>query len=366
VSEDATRCLVCGADLGTAAKPARPAPAIQGSRMPEITLSLPVALALLTLFLTIGAVFVFLALRNGRAEGVTMVPVTDTATTTITVTPSMTYTPLPPTVTGTPLPSPTPITYKVKPGETCAAIALFFGISVRDIVLTNNLSADCLLSVDQSLLIPQPTPTTTSLPTSTLSVAEQTEQACEKVDYVVQENDTLSLIAQAHGIPMEAIRVENGLPGDTVFLGQKLVIPLCKKPTPQGPTPTATVPPPYPAPNLLLPANGAPFTLSDDMITLQWAAVGTLREGERYMVTIEDVTEGQARKLVEYVTDTKFLIPASFRPDSSTPHVYFWWITTVRQAGTNEDGDPIWEPAGTASEKRAFSWAGVAAKTPTP
>ena len=68
--------------------------------------------------------------------------------------------------------------------------------------------------------------------------------------------------------------------GDTVFLGQPLVIPLCRKFATPGPTPTATPPPPYAAPNLLLPSNGAPFTIADDTVTLQWASVGSLQENE--------------------------------------------------------------------------------------
>jgi ribosomal protein L40E len=64
LSQDATRCLVCGTNLATPSveKSSRPARgAVQGSRMPEITLSLPAALGLLALFLTIGAVLVYLA-----------------------------------------------------------------------------------------------------------------------------------------------------------------------------------------------------------------------------------------------------------------------------------------------------------------
>ena len=71
-----------------------------------------------------------------------------------------------------------------------------------------------------------------------------------------------------------------------------------------------------------------------DVITLQWASVGELRENEAYAVTIEDVTEGNARKLVEYVKDTKFIVPESFRPTSTTPHVFRWSILPVRQTGT--------------------------------
>jgi hypothetical protein len=183
---------------------------------------------------------------------------------------------------------------------------------------------------------------------------------------VVQENDTLSKIAANYGVTMGVIRDENGLVGDIVFQGQKLTIPLCRRPTPIGPTATATVPPPYTAPALLLPADGAAFTLGDDTVTLQWASVGELRDNEAYAITVEDITEGQGRKLVEYVRETKLIVPVSFRPNDRTPHVLRWTVTTVRQAGTNDNGDPIWESAGNISVPRDFTWSGVAGATPTP
>jgi len=234
--------------------------------------------------------------------------------------------------------------------------------------LLNNLPADCASLVEgQVLLIPQPTPTPTALPTSTLSPAEATEQACEKVEYQVQENDTLSSIANSYSVPMAVVQEYNGLSSETVFSGMTLIIPLCERfPTP-GPTPTATLPPPYSAPNLLLPADGTRFTLSDDVVTLQWASIGTLLENEAYEITIIDFTDGESRRLVEYVTDTKFIVPGTFRSSDSTPHLYRWWVMTARQAGTDDDGNPVWDSAGAASEQRVFLWAGVAAAaTPTP
>ena len=58
---------------------------VQGSRMPEITLSLPAVLGLLVLFLTTGAVLVYLALNSSAAPAaevtvtptITLTPVTD-------------------------------------------------------------------------------------------------------------------------------------------------------------------------------------------------------------------------------------------------------------------------------------------------
>lgn len=363
VSEDATRCLVCGSDLTTADKPARKSSAIQGSRMPEITLSLPVAFGLLALFLAAGAGIVFFLLRQ---TGQVVEP-TATPTVTLTITPSATPTAVTPTPTDTPLPTATPQTYIVKSGDTCAGIALTFGVSIQSIVLLNNLSAACDVFEGDTLLIPQPTPTATPLPTSTLSPEEATQAACGTDTYVVQLNDTLSSISNAYNVPMAVIQEYNGLPSETVFSGMTLIIPLCERfPTP-GPSPTPTLPPPYPAPNLLLPPDGARFIQSGETVTLQWATVGTLLENEAYQVSVVDFTDGENRRLVEYVTDTKFNVPVSFRASDSIPHLYRWWVTPFRQVGTDNDGNPIWEPAGASSSQRVFLWAGAApGTTPTP
>ena len=333
--------------------------------MPQITLSLPIALILLALFLGIGAVLVYFALQEtGRVVEPTATPTT-TATVTLTITP----TPETPTPTDIPLPTPTPVSYTVQAGDTCAGIAFTFGVSIQSIVLLNNLPADCNTLVEnQQLLIPQPTPTPTALPTSTLSAADATEQACEKVNYEVQENDTLSSIANSYNVPMAVIQEYNGLSSDTVFSGMSLIIPLCERfPTP-GPTPTPTLPPPYSAPNLLLPPDGTRFNDSGDIVTLQWASIGTLLDNEAYEITIIDFTDGDSRRLVDYVRDTKFIVPAAFRSSDSIPHLYRWWVMSTRQSGTDEDGNPVWESAGSASDQRVFMWSGSisAPITPTP
>jgi hypothetical protein len=108
VNDDATRCLVCGSDLTAGVKPSKKSKSIQGSRMPEITISLPVAMVLLFAFLAIGAGVVFYFLRD-PGQAVEAVPTPATATITITPTSTSTPTPVTPTPTDTPLPSPTPI-----------------------------------------------------------------------------------------------------------------------------------------------------------------------------------------------------------------------------------------------------------------
>jgi LysM repeat protein len=332
--------------------------------MPEITLSLPVAIGLLALFLAIGAVLVFYALQQTDQ----IVIPTETPTATMTITPSLTPTPLTPTITPSPQPTATPFTYEVKVGDTCGGIAFAFDVSVQSIVRLNNLPADCAtLFEGQELLIPYPTPTASPFPTATLSGIDATLAACEQINYTVQENDTLSSIANNYNVPIEAIKEFNGMVNNTVFTGLNLIIPLCERFATPGPSPTPTPPPPYPAPNLLLPTDGTHFATTDDAVTLQWAAVGTLNSNEAYAVTIEDITDGTGRKIVGYVEDTKFIVPISFRSTESIPHIYRWWVSTVRQTGTDESGNPIWDSAGAASEKRSFTWIGeTLATTPTP
>ena len=302
---------------------------------------------------------------NHAAAALTDPTAVTTPTETATITPTATET-LPPTAlpSETPLP---PLDYTVRSGDTCGGIAVAFGVSVQSIVILNNLPSSCIISVNQVLKIPYPTPTPAPPPTDIPNAATQTADACEKVPYTVQENDSLSTISVNYNVPQDAIKFYNGLSTDAVFIGQTLLIPLCERFATPGATPTATLPPPYQAPNLLLPADGAAFTLANDVVTLQWATIGTLRENEAYQVTIEDVTSGQGRRITEYVTDTKFIVPTSFRPNDNLAHVIRWWVTTVRQNGVDEQGQPIYDSAGEISQKRVFSWVGVTVEgTPSP
>lgn len=371
LSINATRCLVCGRQFNTdkpsSSEGKKKAEFVDTPRMPQLTLSLPAAIGLILLLLAIGAgtVFaVFQASAPAVSNNSTPSP-TASLTPTITLTPTATETPTP-QPTFTPLP---PQEYRIQPNDTCLTIAYNFGVSVNSIIQLNKLSPACdNLVPGNILLIPQPTPTPSPQPTNTLSPQQATEVACQMFPYKVQSGDTLSGIARNYNVSADAIKSYNGLPSDVVYEGMTLNIPLCERlPTP-GPTPTPTNPPPYAAPNLLLPADGAVFTAANDSVTLQWASVGTLRQNEAYAVSVEDITEGKGRRLTEYVTDTKFIVPASFRPTDNTPHVLRWYVVPVRQIGTSADGKPIYDTAGAASASRTFVWwsAGSAQSSPTP
>jgi hypothetical protein len=127
---------------------------------------------------------------------------------------------------------------------------------------------------------------------------------------------------------------------------------------------TPTLAPPYPAPELLLPADGEPFDAVSNSVTLQWSSVGSLRNFEYYQVTVVDVTGGQNRELVEEVRDTKFIVPASFRANDGRPHVYRWTVVPVVQIGVDSDGLPVYVTGGAVSEARVFVWSGEAGAVP--
>lgn len=336
---------------------------MQAGRLPEIRLNLPAALGAVAVILLVGAGVVFFGLRAGGrvVEPTPVASPTETPTASAVPTATLLPTDIP---TATPLP---PFDYTVAPGDTCGGIAFTFGISVQSIIIMNNLAATCPLSEGQVLKVPYPTPTPPPAATTTPLPAEATVQACDKVAITVQENDTLSSISLNYAVSMAAIKDFNGLATDSVYVGQPLLIPLCMRAATPGPTPTATIPPPYPAANLLLPADGAAFTLANDVVTLQWASVGVLRDGEAYQVTVADVTAAKTRRLTDYVTDTKYIVPTAFRPKDNVAHVLRWWITPVRQAGSDEQGQPVWISSGATSEERVFSWTGIAVEgTPQP
>lgn len=328
--------------------------------MPMMTVSVPIVLVLLIFFLALGgtATYLFLNISGGLATAVV------TETPTLTLAPTITATPEAPTLTPTPLPSPTPLAYIVQENDTCLAIAFTFNTSVQSIVLENGLAADCTnLSVGQELRIPQPTPTSTPIATNTPSSAQATIEACDKVFHVVQENESLSLIAAIYEVPLETIMEWSGKSVDTAFFGETLTIPLCLRSSVAGATVTPSPAPDYPAPELLRPRNGEAFTLLNDVITLQWAAVSELRENESYLVTITDLTSGQKQELTVSVRDTKFVLPLSLRPTDDIPHIFQWRVIPVAQVGVDPSGAPRYRESGPSSVSGYFTWLGSAPQT---
>lgn len=365
ISENSKRCLVCGTTLGGDPSPkTKKAEKIDSQRIPEVKLNLVALIGIIVAFLVlIGLLVFFLITREKPADTNADSTLTATMTPTQTVTPANTAT-LTPQPTWTPLP---PVDYIVKAGETCLDLGLQFGVSVQSIIDTNNLLQSCVITEGMQLKIPQPTLTPSPVPTATPEAIVSDLSLCTHTDkIIVDANMTLSGIAANYNVSMMDIRIYNNMTSDIVRQGDTLIIPLCDRLPTAGPTLTPTPLPPYPAPNLLLPRSGEAFTAADEAVTLQWASVASLYPNEVYRVVVQDLTSAEERILTEYVTDTKFILPAGFRPTDTNPHIIQWSVSVARRIN-NDPNNPIYEEAGAISAFRVFSWVGTGiAPSPTP
>lgn len=137
------------------------------------------------------------------------------------------------TPTGTPGFCDTGITYVVRWGDWLYKIARQFGVSVADILRCNPMRNPNLLFPGQRLRIPGVTPT----PTPSVSPTPP----CSTV-YIVRAGDTLLRIAARYGTTVRAIMNANGLVNPNyIYVGQRLVIPVCGTPVPPAPSRTHIV-----------------------------------------------------------------------------------------------------------------------------
>lgn len=161
----------------------------------------------------------------------------------------------------------TTTTYIVKSGDSLWKIANQFGVTVDDIISSNNLSSTTL-QIGQVLTIPTgtttpPTPTPTPPPTdnyinytvksgdslwiiankynttvdaikrlnnltsNNLSIGQVLKVPAQEgyINYTVQRGDSLWLIANRYGTTVDRIRQLNGLTSNNLSIGQQLIIP---------------------------------------------------------------------------------------------------------------------------------------------
>ena len=122
--------------------------------------------------------------------------------------------------------------YTVKKGDTISGIAARYGLRWQDVVAVNPGVSPNKLRIGQTLQLPgqvdiskaaaaRPAPQTTVAP-----APSRTETV-----YVVKSGDSLSVIAQKHGVKVDAIRKANNLTGDKILVGQKLKVPGAVKST---------------------------------------------------------------------------------------------------------------------------------------
>lgn len=96
--------------------------------------------------------------------------------------------------------------YTVKKGDSLWLIANKYGTTVDELKSANNLKSTTL-SIGQTLIIPEK------------------KESTSKISYVVKKGDSLWLIANKYDTTVEKIKSTNNLKGNTLSIGQVLVIP---------------------------------------------------------------------------------------------------------------------------------------------
>jgi LysM repeat protein len=107
--------------------------------------------------------------------------------------------------------------YTVQRGDNLIGISRKEGVALSDLLSANGLRRDSTIYVGQVLLVPE-----SGAGQQTLSTTEA-DHAGREVE--VRAGDTLSAIAARHGTTVAILKSLNGLTRDTIYVGQKLLVP---------------------------------------------------------------------------------------------------------------------------------------------
>ena len=142
-------------------------------------------------------------------------------------------------------------THVVQAGETLFTISQVYGVSWTSIASANGIVGDRIFA-GQTLVIPNGSGAADPAPAT---------NGTNPV-HIVQAGETLFTIGLKYGIVWTKIAAANGIAGDTVYAGQRLVIPIngASAPADPAPTPVPADPTPVPAPADPTPVPAQPST----------------------------------------------------------------------------------------------------------
>lgn len=122
--------------------------------------------------------------------------------------------------------------HKVKRGETLSSIASKYGVSLSALKDANGFGRKPKLSVGQNLLIPRPgiasrasTKDSTPQKSQNIASAEKSQTRALAKNHVVRKGESLDKIAKKYDLTVASIKEANNLKSNRIYPGKSLVIP---------------------------------------------------------------------------------------------------------------------------------------------
>ncbi len=204
----------------------------------------------------------------------------------------------------------------VKPGQSFWAIAVAYGVTIKDILHWNNLPEGYVLQTGDKLQIASPESRALVTPTPMGNVILATPDSDGRIVHVVEAYQNLSKIGEAYGVSVNRLVELNGITVETPLqVGQKLLI--------KGPdqTPTPTPLPLTPLQKLTPASDGKYYHTVTEGQTLVWIAslygiTYTDLMAWNYLNTSSVIYPGE-RLLLQVTppaTNTPTLVPATETP----------------------------------------------------
>lgn len=155
----------------------------------------------------------------------------------------------------------------VKPGQSFWSIAVAYGVTIKDILLWNNLPESYVLQTGDELQIAGPESRALATPTPMGNVIIATPDSDGRIVHVVEAYQNLSRIGEAYGVSVNRLVELNGITVETPLqVGQKLLI------KGQDQTPTPTPVPLTPLQKLTPASDGKYYHTVTEGQTLVWIA----------------------------------------------------------------------------------------------
>lgn len=192
--------------------------------------------------------------------------------------------------------------YTVQAGDTLFKIANQFGITLFELQTWNKLTSNNL-QIGQKIIVSQ------AAPTSGSSGSSSSQPTAAIITYTVQAGDTLYKIASQYNTTVDIIKSLNNITGNSLSVGQKVLVPSTS-------TSSTTTPTPPPTPT----TPSSPSTPTETGIYTVQAGDTLFRIANKFGTDVETIKRLNGLTTNNLSVGQKIKVPASAPPSTPAPN----------------------------------------------